>query len=100
MNQISIFARPLDIDRAFWEFHRKNPQVYRKVVEMTRQAKARGKRKIGMKMLFEVIRWEHLVHTRSDDFALNNNYTSRYVRLLSDEHPELADMFETRRLLR
>jgi len=94
-----MFVLPTGIDRAFWEFHRKNPQVYRKVVEMTRQARLRGKRKIGMKMLFEVIRWEHLVHTRSDDFALNNNYTSRYVRLLSEEHPELADMFETRRLL-
>lgn len=73
--------------------------MYRKIVEMTREAMRRGKRRIGMKMLFEVIRWEHLVHTRSDDFALNNNYTSRYVRLLKEDHPELADMFETRRLV-
>lgn len=96
MNQLSILAPLSDIDQAFWSFHRKNPQVYRKIVEMTREAKRRGKRKIGMKMLFEVIRWEHLVHTRSDDFALNNNYTSRYVRLLSEDHPELANMFEIR----
>ena len=51
-----------------------------------------------MKMLFEVIRWQHLVHTRGDVFALNNNYTSRYVRLISEQHPELASMFELRRI--
>ncbi len=98
MNQLSMLTPPSTIDRAFWDFHHKNPQVYRKIIDMTRSARLRGKRRIGMKMLFEVIRWEHLVHTRGDDFALNNNYTSRYVRLLSEEHPELADMFETRRL--
>jgi DNA integrity scanning protein DisA with diadenylate cyclase activity len=98
MNQLSILSPPSTIDQAFWNFHRKNPQVYQKIIEMTRAAKQRGKRKIGMKMLFEVIRWEHLVHTRSDDFALNNNYTSRYARLLFEEYPELAQMFETRRI--
>ncbi len=96
--QTDIFTPPSTIDQAFWNFHRKNPQVYKKLVEMTEHAKGINKRKIGMKMLFEVIRWEHLVHTRSDDFALNNNYTSRYVRIISEAHPELADMFETRRI--
>lgn len=95
--QLDIFNLST-LDEAFWKFHKQNPQVYRKLVEMTKKAKFVGKQRIGMKMLFEVIRWEHLVHTRSDDFALNNNYTSRYVRMLSDEYPELADMFEIRRI--
>ncbi len=98
MTQIDIFAPPSTIDAAFWDFHRKNPQVYRKLIEMTQQAKAAGRKRVGMKMLFEVIRWEHLVHTRSDDFALNNSFTSRYTRILQERHPELADMFEVRRL--
>lgn len=98
MPQVDIFSPPSVIDTAFWDFHTNNPQVYRKIVVLTKQAKDAGHRKIGMKMLFEVIRWEHLVHTRHDNFALNNNYTSRYVRLLADYHPELADMFEQRTL--
>ena len=98
MVQTDIFAPPSTIDEAFWKFHRENPQVYDKLVALTRQARALGKHRIGMKMLFEVIRWEHLVHTRSDDFALNNNYTSRYVRIISERHPELASMFETRKI--
>lgn len=98
MTQVDIFAEPSPIDQAFWNFHRKNPKVYTKIVEMTETAKRSGKRKIGMKMLFEVIRWEHLVHTRSDDFALNNNYTSRYTRLIEECNPELANMFEKRKI--
>lgn len=98
MSQIDIFASPSEIDAAFWKFHRENPKVYQKIVEMTNIAKLNGRKRIGMKMLFEVIRWEHLVHTRSDDFALNNNYTSRYVRMLASDYPELADMFEIRRI--
>lgn len=94
--QIDIFAPPSQIDEAFWRFHRENPGVYRKLVELAAEAKTVGRTRIGMKMLFEVIRWEHLVHTRSDDFALNNNYTSRYTRILQEEYPELGKLFETR----
>lgn len=98
MPQLDIFAPPSAIDQAFWKFHRENPSVYETLVSMTREAQALGRSKIGMKMLFEVIRWQHLVHTKSDDFALNNNYTSRYVRIISEQHPELAHMFDTRRI--
>ena len=98
MVQTNIFAAPSKMDEAFWRCADLNPQVLDRLIEMTEQAKRAGKTKIGMKMLFEVIRWEHLVHTRGDDFALNNNFTSRYVRILSDKRPDLADMFETRRI--
>lgn len=94
--QIDIFSPPSTIDAAFWKFHKENPQVYNKLVQMAFHARRLGKAKIGMKMLFEVIRWEHLVHTRSDDFALNNNYTSRYVRIIEDQYPDLIGMFEKR----
>ena len=96
MQTVSLFAPPSTIDQAFWNFHRKNPQVLDKIIELTTEARSGGRRRIGMKMLFEVIRWQHLVHTRSDDFALNNNYTSRYTRILAEQRPDLADMFETR----
>jgi hypothetical protein len=96
--QLDIFAPPSTIDAAFWKFHKENPQVYDKLVELAYQAKRLGKRRLGMKMLFEVIRWEHLVHTRADDFALNNNYTSRYARIIEERNPELRNMFEKRRI--
>lgn len=97
MTQMTLLA-PRNTDEAFWKFHQENPKVMKKLVNLTWQAKRSGRKRIGMKMLFELVRWHRMVRTRSDDFALNNSYTSKYVRLIQEEHPELADMFETRRL--
>ena len=98
MSQLDIFAPPSVIDAAFWKFHRENPKVYEKIINLAERAKAQGRSKIGMKMIFEVIRWEHLIETNAEDFKLNNNYTSRYVRILERDRPELAKMFEQRRI--
>lgn len=98
MSQLDIFTPPSTIDAAFWKFHHDNPGVYKKLVELAYQAKNAGRSKIGMKMLFEVVRWQHLVHTRGDTYALNNNYTSRYVRLIEECEPELVGLFEKRNI--
>src|SRR4051794_37870009 len=98
MSQLDIFAPPSPIDAAFWKFHRENRHVYEKLVEMTKQAKAAGRPKTSAKMMFEVLRWEQHINTRHDEYVLNNSFTSRYARLISYEYPELASMFESRRL--
>ena len=88
------------IDEAFWEFHTRNPGVYRELAQMTRLAKARGRKKVGIAMFFEVLRWNRIVAglpDKTEDFKLNNNYRSRYARLLMKE-PDLKGMFETRGL--
>jgi hypothetical protein len=96
MTQVDIFAPPSTLDAKFWEFHQENPQVFEKLVKMTTELKQAGRRKVGIKMLFEVIRWQHALETRGDHFKLNNSYTSRYARIIEEQHPELAGMFETR----
>jgi len=90
----------LTIQEAFDEFHRRNPHVYVMLSKMARAAKAAGRTKIGIGMLVEVIRWDYLVNTDHDesDFKINNNHRSRYARLLEQQEPELAGMFETRKL--
>lgn len=87
------------IEEAFLAFHEANPHVYELLVSLARKAKARGRSRIGMKMLYEVARWHFYLNAKSEDeYALNNNYTSRYARLMQDREPDLADMFETRKL--
>ena len=52
-------------------------------------------------MLFEVLRWEWIIRGLPDtaeEFKLNNNYTSRYARLIMESEPGLEGVFETRRL--
>lgn len=94
--QIDIFSPPSTIDAAFWKFHKENPQVYKKIVAMTQQLYDTGNTRLSMKMIFEVIRFRHLVSSKGDLFLLNNSYTSRYVRLLDKDYPYLAKLFEHR----
>lgn len=84
------------IQQRFESFHAKNPWVYKVLVNNTRMWVNRGHKRIGIKMLAEVLRWQYGMATVGDDFKLNNNFTSRYVRLIIAEHPEFADVFETR----
>lgn len=85
----------------FESFHAANPQVYEKLAAMTWDLYQKGKRKVGMKMLWEVLRWK--VETgeivTSEKFRLNNVFTSRYARMISSSHPCLARIFEQRRLV-
>lgn len=93
-----MFAVDSVMEQRFKEFHAKNPQVYVSLVRLARQLKDRGHRKIGIKMLFEVVRWQTMLRTEGDPFKLNNNYHSRYARKIMDQEPDLEGFFELREL--
>ncbi len=60
---------------------------------------ATGHHRIGMKMLWEKLRYEFGVRTKGEnDYALDNSYTAYYARLISEQEPDLADAFEFRKL--
>lgn len=88
------------IQREFLRFHAQNPNVYAELVRLARLWRDRhGERRLGIGMLWEVMRWNISFQTRSSSvWKLNNNYRSRYARLLMEQEPDLADAFETRRL--
>lgn len=95
---IDFDCREDAIDRAFRAFHAANPQVMDTLVALTREALGRGVQRVGMKMLFELVRWERLPEVESRDFRLNNNMTSRYARAIMAANPDLAGVYETREL--
>jgi hypothetical protein len=72
--------------------------VYAKLVKLALDLKHRGHRKLGIKMLYEVVRWQHYMETtdRASDFKLNNNYTAQYARMIMARNPALDGIFETR----
>lgn len=83
----------------FAKFHDRNPHVYDELVRLARQAKDRGHRRIGIELLFAVIRWERMMSTTDPTgFKLNDHYTSRYARLIMEREPDLAGMFRLRKL--
>ena len=85
----------------FLRFHAKHPQVYVLLVRFAREWQYAGHRKCGIKMLWERVRWEIGIEglpESVDDWKLNNNYHSRYARLIMRQERGLEGFFETREL--
>ena len=92
--------REESLDLQFADFHARNPHVYEELVRLAREASQRGHRHLGVGMLWEVMRWNALFRVAhgAAEFKLNNNFRSRYARLVMEREPDLADVFETREL--
>lgn len=88
----------ISIQERFEEFHRLNSWVLTELERMTQEYLDAGRTKVGMKMLVEVLRWNHDLTTKGDPFKLNNIYSSRYARKLIERHPEWEEVFQLREL--
>ena len=86
------------IDRQFEDFHHGNPHIFESLRHMALDLKARGVTHYGIATLFEVLRWQSDMQTNDEPFKLNNNYRSRYARLLMKREPRLAGFFSLREL--
>lgn len=88
---------PSVLEKQFIAFHRGNPHVYDKLVELAFTLKRIGHRKIGIAMLFEQMRWLHAMETTDmSGFKLNNNYRAFYARMIMNRNPALDNFFEIR----
>ena len=94
--------RELTIQERFERFDRENPMVWKTLVRLAFQAKQAGAKKLGIRTLWEVMRWEIFIKTRDPSgLKLNDHYPSRYVRKLVREYPEeFGDGFFELRTLR
>ncbi|MEU9246610.1 hypothetical protein [Streptomyces sp. NPDC048385] len=81
------------ITEQFHAFDAGHPWVYRALEQLIVQRLAAGATRVGMKALFEALRWRHPHGVK----GLNNNYTALYARRLLAEHPEWACAIEVRR---
>jgi hypothetical protein len=87
-----------DLETGFLRFHEDNPEVYERLVEMTRQLSDRGRKRVGMGMLFEVLRWEYFMETDTiEPFKLNNNYRAFYTRMIEQRNPDLRGILTKRK---
>jgi hypothetical protein len=97
--QMPLFRAGASIQERFEQFDRLNPHIYELLVELARLLRARRpRRRVGIGMLYEVLRWNYLVHTTGGDFKLNNNFRSRYARLIEHREADLRGAFELREL--
>lgn len=74
---------------------KENPDAWGYIVEQA-LASARMHRMFGMKALCEYIRWHMQVNKGKSEFKLNNNHTSAFTRILTEQHPEVEPYVRTR----
>lgn len=87
------------IQNDFEKFHSANPLVYQLLVSSALRVKARGYKQYGIKTLYELVRWHHDINVGPNNaYKLNNNYSSRYARLIMDNVPQLEGFFRLREL--
>lgn len=89
------------IDVSWWRFHQDHPDVYAEIAKLCRQWRARGREAWSINGVFELVRWNRRVNgipDASEDWKLNNNYRSRYARLVMRREPDLDGIFEIREL--
>lgn len=74
-----------------------NPWVIPTCEHLIRAWLEAGHNRVGMKAIWEQIRWSYGM-TTGDRFKANNDFTSRAARLLIERNPQWADAIETREL--
>lgn len=86
----------LTIQEHFTRFHQANPHVYELLVSLAWTERNNGAKRLSIAKLWENIRKQ--IETTGRDFKLNNNFRSRYVRLIEDNEPGLRGLFRKRGL--
>lgn len=88
------------IQERFNQFHFDNPQIYDFLLKLIEEQHKCGRIHCGIRTFYENLRWNvSLGNVKvNGQFKLNDNYTSRYVRLLIRANPQYRHMFRLRTL--
>lgn len=104
MDQLQLCLDPIEelkddsIPARFERFHAANPQVYANLVALARQFRdKRRDGKIGIAMLYEVIRWNYYMEVDSEEeYKLSNDFRACYARKIMSCEPDLEGIFQTK----
>jgi hypothetical protein len=82
----------------FLLFYSANPDVYAEFERRVLELHAKGHKRIGARMVWEVMRYDALLRTDSgsDPFKLNDHNTCYYARLVMLRNPELRGCIITK----
>lgn len=100
VTQPSLLIAASRQEERFQAFHRAHPEVFAEFRRRARQLRDRGKRHISADSICHYLRDETPIDARTgqDIYKINNNWSSRYARLLIAEDPSFAAHIETRQL--
>jgi len=99
MNEVNVLEKELNQRKlAWWEWHKNNPQIWKKFEEYTLQAIASGRRHYSHWAIINRIRWNEEIETRGGEFKISNDYIGFYARLFHAKHPDYNDFFRLKPL--
>lgn len=90
-------ARP-SIDERFRAFDREHPEVFRLFRQYAEHIRANGHDRYSADAILHRIRWHYHIERGERDFTINNDFSSRYARLLMEVDPSFVGFFEVREL--
>lgn len=87
-----------NIAENFEKFDAQNPHIYDELVKLAREMRSkRNDCVIGISLLYDVLRWNSMIKTDSDDeFKMSDNYKPFYARKIMDNESDLEGMFRTK----
>lgn len=88
-----------ELEERFAAFHAENPHIASELEERAVRLLRAGRKRIGVKMIVEALRYDWAIRTDAPDYKINNSFASAYARLLIFRRPELAEVIEVRRSL-
>lgn len=74
-----------------------NPQVFA-LFEKFALRMVERRRKFGIGLLAERVRWEVAMTTEGDEYKVNNNYRAYIARKLVERHPEIGEFIDMRKV--
>ena len=83
----------------FIKFHRANPHIFEAIVNQARVFRRRKpEAKIGIALIWNLLRWENALSTTGEVYKLPNDYQPYYARLVMHVCEDLEGIFETRKM--
>jgi len=89
-----------ELNKEFFEYHKKNPKVWERFKAKTFEAIKKGFKNYGSKGIFEQLRWDMAGSVNSDGFKVNNIFTPMYARYFEKQYPQHEGFFRKRKTTR
>ena len=85
--------------QAWFEWHEKNPEVWKMFERFAFEAIMNGHEKISHWLIINRIRWETSIVTKGGDFKISNDYIAFYARLWKETYPQYDKLFNTKKMI-
>jgi|SRR5580692_963638 hypothetical protein len=97
--QLELLYDERTLDEKFAAFHKENPHIYRKLVNLAREVRGAGHEHCSIDFLMHRLRWYYHIELKTKEaFKINNSFSARYSRAIMLCEPDLVGFFETRKL--